>query len=121
MANYCARKPLIYLNVKLFVRLIRPTLFSKKQINNQRQNNAHDQHRHNRDEHKTFFVLNADIAGQPTKPANQPGCIADRKSDKNQHNPNNCNHFSCRHNFSPFVSLTVIIWSLETQYLKTAC
>jgi hypothetical protein len=68
MADYGARKTLTYLNLILFVRLIRSTLFSKKQIHYQRQDNAHDYHGHNRDEHKAVFVLDANIAGQPARP-----------------------------------------------------
>ncbi len=41
----------------------RTTSFPKKQIDNQRQDNAHDYHGNNRDEHNAFFILDADVTG----------------------------------------------------------
>lgn len=67
--------------------LISP-LFTKKQVNNQRQDDADNQHRGDRNKHEPLLALNTYIAGQPAKPANQPGRVTNRKPDNRQNNAN---------------------------------
>lgn len=64
------------------------TLFSKKQIDQQRYHNADNQHRRDRDKHKAFAVFDPDIAGQFAEPADQARRITQQQADNDQNNAN---------------------------------